>query len=141
GEIVLILIWSIANGLHAENERSVAVGKLDDDKRRAYDAVLEIRKRTQDLMKPGAACKDIFLAAKQHYIDLGYAKNVPGRIGHGIGIGAHEHISVDANSDVVLEPGMMLSFEPNLRVPPWGGLQHSHTELITDSGLEIRTTT
>ena len=141
GEIVLILIWTIANGLHSENERAVAVGKIDDEKRRAYDAVLEIRRRTQDLMKPGAACKDIFLAAKQHYIDLGYAKNVPGRIGHGIGIGAHEHISVDANSDVVLEPGMILSFEPNLRIPPWGGLQHSDTVLITETGNEFLTTT
>ncbi len=141
GEIVLTLIWAVANGLHAENERSVAFGPLDAEKRRAFDAVLTIRSRVQDLMRPGAACKDIFLAAKQHYIDLGYAKNVPGRIGHGIGIGAHEHLSIDAQSDIVLEPGMIMSFEPNLRIPPWGGLQHSDTVLITDTGFEFLTTT
>ncbi len=141
GEIVLTLIWAVANGMHAENERAVAFGPLDEEKRRAYDAVLTIRSRVQDLLRPGAACKDIFLAAKQHYIDLGYARNVPGRIGHGIGVGAHEHLSIDANSDVILEPGMIMSFEPNLRIPPWGGLQHSDTVLITDTGYEFLTTT
>jgi len=141
GEIVLILIWSVCNGLHAENERSVAFGPLDAERRRAYEAVLTIRARIQDMMRPGTAVKDLYLAAKQNYIDLGYARNVPGRIGHGIGIGAHEHLSIDPHSDLVLEPGMMLSFEPNLRLPEWGGLQHSDTVLITDTGFEFLTTT
>lgn len=141
GEIVMILIWAVCNGMHAENERSVAVGPLDAEKQRAFDAILTIRARVQDMMRPGAACKDLFLAAKKHYIELGYEKNVPGRIGHGIGIGAHEHLSIDANSDIILEPGMIMSFEPNLRVPPWGGLQHSDTVLITEHGFEFLTTT
>jgi Xaa-Pro dipeptidase len=36
---------------------------------------------------------------------------------------------------------MVLTFEPNLRIPPWGGLQHSDTVLITEDGNEFLTTT
>ena len=141
GELALILIWANANSHHAENERSVAVGALSDEKRRAYAAVLEIRARTKDLLRPGMPVKDVYLAAKAEYERLGYGPNTPGRIGHGMGLGAHEEPSMEAKSDLVLQPNMVLTFEPNLRIPPWGGLQHSDTVLITETGHEFLTTT
>ena len=141
GELALIMIWTNANGMHAENERTLAIGPLDDEKKAAYDAILEVRARTKPLFKPGMPVAELYDAAKQAYAELGYAKYTPGRIGHGMGLGAHEEPSLDANSKVVLAPGMVCSFEPNLRIPPWGGLQHSDTVLITDDGCEFLTTT
>jgi Xaa-Pro dipeptidase len=140
-EIAVILIWTVANGMHAENERAVAIGDLSVEKRRAYDAVLTIRERVQNLLRPGAVVADIYAYAREQYLDLGYAQNVPGRIGHGIGIGAHEHLSIDESSKDILQPGMIITFEPGLRAPAWGGLQHSDTTLITDTGFEFLTTT
>ncbi len=140
GELVLVLIWTNANGIHAENERTVAIGPIDDEKKAAYDTMLEVRARTKPLLKPGTAVADLYNAAKHAYADLGYAKYTPGRIGHGMGLGAHEDPSLDANSKIVLGPGMVCTFEPNLRIPPWGGLQHSDTVLITDDGCEFLTT-
>jgi Xaa-Pro dipeptidase len=58
-----------------------------------------------------------------------------------MGLGAHEEPSMEAKSDLVLQPNMVLTFEPNLRIPPWGGLQHSDTVLITESGHEFLTKT
>ena len=141
GELVLIMIWTNANGMHAENERTVAVGPLNDEKRAAYDAILEVRARTKPLFKPGISVAELYDTAKQDYADLGYAKYTPGRIGHGMGLGAHEDPSLDADSKIVLAPGMVCTFEPNLRIPPWGGLQHSDLVLITDDGCEFLTTT
>ncbi|MDP6882971.1 MAG: Xaa-Pro peptidase family protein [Rhodospirillales bacterium] len=141
GELVMIMIWTNANGMHAENERTVAVGLPDDEKKAAYDTVLEVRARTKSLFKPGTPVAELYDAAKQVYADLGYAKYTPGRIGHGMGLGAHEEPSLDAASKIVLAPGMVCTFEPNLRIPPWGGLQHSDTVLITDDGCEFLTTT
>lgn len=139
-EISVILIWTVANGMHAENERAVATGRLSADKQRAYETVLAIRDRVQPMLKPGVAIADIYAFARTQYIELGYAANVPGRIGHGIGLGAHEHLSIDGHSKDVLAPGMIITFEPGLRVPAWGGLQHSDTTLITDTGFEFLTT-
>jgi Xaa-Pro dipeptidase len=36
---------------------------------------------------------------------------------------------------------MLVTFEPNLRIPEWGGLQHSDSVLITDTGCEFLTHT
>jgi Xaa-Pro dipeptidase len=139
GEVALIVIWTNGNGLHAEHERAVAVGELGGELRRAYEAVLEIRAEASELMKPGRTCADVYRAAREVYERLGYGPYLPGRIGHGIGLGGHEEPSIGPNDTVELRPGMTLSFEPSIRIPGVGGLQHSDTALITDSGFEYLT--
>jgi Xaa-Pro dipeptidase len=141
GEIAVIFIWANCNGVHAENERAVAIGKLPAERKAAYDAVLELRAQVEPWMRPGVRCADLYDKAKQEYIRLGYERYLPGRIGHGLGLGAHEHPSLDARSTITLEPGMLITFEPNLRIPEWGGLQHSDSVLITADGNEFLTTT
>jgi Xaa-Pro dipeptidase len=141
GEIAVIFIWANCNGIHAENERAVAIGKLPAERKAAYDAVLELRERVTPWMRPGVTCADLYDKAKQEYIRLGYERYLPGRIGHGLGLGAHEHPSIDSRSTITLEPGMLITFEPNLRIPEWGGLQHSDSVLITPGGNEFLTTT
>lgn len=141
GEIAVIFIWTNCNGVHAENERAVAIGKLSDERKAAYDAVLGIRERVQASLRPGVSCADLYETAKREYVERGLSRYVPGRIGHGLGLGAHEHPSLDSRSDIVLAPGMLVTFEPNLRIPEWGGLQHSDSVLITRDGHEFLTTT
>lgn len=141
GEIVVLFAWAVCNGIHAENERTVAIGALNDERRSAYETILEVRERTQELMKPGTAVKDLYLAVKEEYARLGYAPYTPGRIGHGMGLGAHEEPSLEAKCDIILEPNIILTFEPNLKIPEWGGIQHSDTVLITEDGCEFLTRT
>jgi Xaa-Pro dipeptidase len=141
GEIAVVFIWTNCNGVHSENERSVAIGSLPAERRAAYDAVLAVRAEAQKMLRPGVAAAEVFAAAKAEYQRQGFGKYLPGRIGHGIGLGAHEHLSLDPNSKTVLEPGMIMSFEPNLRIPEWGGMQHSDTVLITPEGFEFLTKT
>lgn len=139
GEAVSIFIWTIANGIHAENERTVAFGPLPEVNRRALDTVLDIRDTLTPMMKPGTRYADLFLTTKTMLETAGYAANIPGRIGHGIGLGAHEHSSLDAKSELILEPGMLFTLEPNLRVPSICATQISDTILITDTGCEFLT--
>jgi Xaa-Pro dipeptidase len=139
GEAISILIWTIVNGIHAENERTVAVGKLNDERRRALDSIIEIRNEVAALLKPGTPISALFGATKAGLEARGYGKYLPGRIGHGIGLGAHEHPSLDAKTDILLEPGMILTLEPNLRIPGIAATQLSDTILITEGGCEFLT--
>lgn len=139
GEAVSIFIWTVANGIHAEIERTVAVGPLPEAGRRAIDTILQIRAEVADLMRPGTPVATLFETTKRRLEENGYAKNIPGRIGHAIGIGAHEHTSLDDKSEVILAPGMMFTLEPNLRVPGECATQLSDTVLITEIGHEILT--
>lgn len=140
GEAVAVFIWAVANGIHAENERTFAYGPLPEANRRAIDTILTIRDEIAPAMRPGEPLAELFRITRRGLEAAGYPANIPGRIGHMIGIGAHEHTSLDAKSDVILEPGMMFTLEPNLRVPSEGvATQISDTILITETGHEFLT--
>jgi len=139
GELTSILIWTVANGMHAEIERTVARGPLPDTHRRALDCIFALRDEVQPLLRPGTPVADLFHASRVSLQAHGYPLNIPGRIGHGIGLGAHEALSLDGQSPYVLEPGMLITFEPNLRIPPVCGTQISDTVLITEQGHEFLT--
>lgn len=139
GEAMSVLIWTIVDGIHAENERTVAVGKLDDERRRALDSIIEIRNDVATLLKPGTPINALFAATKAGLEARGYGAYLPGRIGHGIGLGAHEHPSLDAKTALPLEPNMILTLEPNLRIPGKAATQISDTVLITETGCEFLT--
>ncbi|MBN6151871.1 aminopeptidase P family protein [Xanthomonas sp. AmX2] len=139
GELSSILIWTSANGTHAEIERTVARGAIPDSHRHALDTIFELREALRPLLRPGTPIAELFQAAKAGLERRGYPRNIPGRIGHGIGLGAHEALSLDAHSPYVLEPGMLITFEPNLRVPPVCGTQISDTVLISADGHEFLT--
>lgn len=141
GEIALIIAHGTCNGMIGENERSVAVGRLDDQRRKMYEAVLQVREETLPAIRPGISCAGVFGVAKTVYERLGYGKYLPGRIGHGMGLGAHEHPSFGPNDQTLLRPGVIMSFEPGLRIPELGGLQHSDTVLVTETGSELLTKT
>ena len=141
GELGLIVIWTNCNGLHVENERTVAFGKLNEQRRNAFETVLQVRAEAQQSIRASATCADVYRAAKSVYERLGYGKYLPGRIGHGMGLGAHEHPSLGPSDEKVLEPGMVMTFEPNLRIPEFGGLQHSDTFVVNENGFEFLTTT
>jgi Xaa-Pro dipeptidase len=141
GEMALIVIWTVCDGLHAENERTVAVGELDPERRRVYESILQIREETRPALRSGVTCADVYNTAKAVYERLGYGAYLPGRIGHGMGLGAHEHPSLGPRDVTVLEAGMVFTLEPNLRIPELGGMQHSDTVFITDTGNETITAT
>ncbi len=117
GECVSIFIWTIINGIHAENERTVMVGEVPEANRRALTSILEIREELFPLLKPGTPISALFAGTKAGLEARGYGKYLPGRIGHGIGLGAHEHPSLDARTDIPLEPGMIFTLEPTCGCP------------------------
>lgn len=140
GEAVAVFIWAIANGIHAENERTFAYGPLPHANRRALDTILKIREDILPAMRPGEPLSELFNITKRGLEAAGYGANIPGRIGHTIGLGAHEHTSLDGKTDVILAPGMLFTLEPNLRVPSENvSTQISDTILITETGHEFLT--
>ena len=91
------------------------------------------------IARPGYRLCDLFEATKTGLEARGYGRYIPGRIGHGIGLGAHEHPSIDAATQIPLEPGMILTLEPNIRIPSEVATQISDTILVTEGACEFLT--
>jgi Xaa-Pro dipeptidase len=104
--------------------------------------------RALSMTKPGAACRDIALAADAVF---GRAKKaMPHALGHSIGLEAHESPVLRSgtrggasgssdNSDILL-PGMIVTLEPGLYDPVHGGCRLENDILITNTGAVVLTT-
>ncbi|MFO0824254.1 MAG: M24 family metallopeptidase [Gemmataceae bacterium] len=60
-------------------------------------------------------------------------------LGHGIGLEVHEAPRVRANSEDVLENGMVITIEPGLYIPGWGGVRIEDDILVTPNGASLLT--
>ena len=58
-------------------------------------------------------------------------------LGHGVGLETHEAPSLGRRGDKVLQEGMVVTVEPGLYYPQWGGIRWDSTVLITAAGNRI----
>lgn len=141
GDFVLVVVWAALEGYHAENERTVAVGRISPRQEALYETTLLAREKAFAALRPGVPAAEVYKAATDVMVEAGYGHVLPGRIGHGIGLGAHEEPSIAPTSNALLVPGMTFTIEPALRIGAEGGVQHSDTVVMTDSGWEFLTKT
>ena len=61
------------------------------------------------------------------------------RLGHGIGLECHEAPRIRANSEDVLESGMVITIEPGVYIPGWGGVRIEDDVLVTHNACTLLT--
>jgi len=141
GEFALIVIWTALDGYHAENERTVAMTPISPEQEELNDAVSTAWEEGKAKLLAGRRISDVYLAAVEVMKRKGYGDIAPGRVGHGIGLGAHEEPALASETEGEFETGMVVSFEPSLRLGHMGGVQNSDTILIRSNGPEFLTHT
>ena len=140
GTLAIPQVWAALDGYTVENERTVAVGPVSREVRRVFESVVAAREAAFAAVRPGATCADVYEAAAAVFRQAGYERHLPGRIGHSIGIGPHEHLSLAPEEKMALVPGMALTIEPGVHIPE-GGIRHADTIIVTEQGQETLTQT
>jgi len=131
--------------------RTVVRGTPPPEVQRMWDAVLEAQQAGLDAVRPGANGRDVHLACcevfKRHgfaslpkgYRDIGSdAKFIHGT-GHGVGLDIHEYPRV-GDVDVTLEVGDVVTVEPGLYDPNFGGIRIEDLVVVTEAGCRNLTT-
>jgi Xaa-Pro aminopeptidase len=104
-----------------------------------YAVVARAQKAAIRAVRPGAIARDVDAAARSAIAEAGYGDYFGHGLGHGIGLDIHEGPAIRANSDTVLEAGMVFTIEPGIYLPGWGGVRLEDDVLVTPDGCEVLT--
>lgn len=119
----------------SDQTRTIWVGSNPTDE---FKQTMEFVRTAQDAaiasMHPGMPIKKAHEVCVKVFEDAGVEKYFTHSLGHGIGLETHEPPSVNMRSEEVLQPGMIITAEPGLYYPEWGGVRWEHMVLITEDG-------
>ncbi len=132
-------IGCIYNGYFADIARTAYFGQPSELHRQRYQAIWEAQEAALNITRPGTRVSELFNAAVK-----AARKGIPDyrrtHIGHGIGTELYEPPSINPDSDIILEAGMVINVEPPYYELGLGGFQVEDTIVVTDDGFRYLTT-
>jgi len=139
GDYDFVLIdWGARGRLyHSDLTRVLTTGKLSPKLQKVYAVVLAAQRAAIDAIRPGAIMKDVDATARGVIDRAGFGKCFGHSLGHGIGLAVHEQPRLAPDQDRPLAPGMVITVEPGIYVPGWGGVRIEDDVLVTTEGCEV----
>lgn len=139
GDLVKIDVGCVVAGYSSDGARTAVLGTPSVEATRLYDALRRAFDTGLPLLRPGTPLVEIYRATAGCMWNQGFETYGRGHFGHGVGasIWSEEWPFIAADSDAVLEPGMVMAFETPWYVDGLGGLIIEDQVLITETGAEI----
>src|SRR5690606_345313 len=88
-------------------------------------------------IKAGMTGREADAIARQHIADGGHGDHFGHGLGPGLGIEIHEAPRLNAEADVVLQPGMVVTVEPGIYLPGQGGVRIEDVIVGPAGGCEL----
>ncbi|ORT98952.1 Aminopeptidase YpdF (MP-, MA-, MS-, AP-, NP- specific) [Anaerovibrio sp. JC8] len=140
GEFVTMDYGAVYKGYHSDITRTICVGHADDRQRDVYDAVLQAQLLGLSRVGPGASGKSVDGEVRKYLHERGYGKYFGHGLGHSLGLEIHEAPTLSPRSTCeALQPNMLITVEPGVYIPDWGGVRIEDTVLVTDTSREALT--
>lgn len=138
GDMIVVDFGARAGGYNSDTTRTIVLGEPSAEQQRVIDAVREAQSASLVMMKPGVAADAVYRRAREVAVSLAGADHAFGHgLGHGIGLMVHERPFLSSSDQTILQAGMVVTNEPGVYVPGWGGVRLEDMVLVTDAGPEI----
>ena len=131
----------ILSGYCSDQTRTVWVGAVPDEARRAYEAVKQAQQAAIDAVRPGVAVGEVDAAGRKVLRKAGLGRYFTHSTGHGVGLEIHEAPRVANGQPEILQPGMVITIEPGVYFPGKWGVRIEDMVAVTAGGCEVLTPT
>jgi Xaa-Pro aminopeptidase len=135
---VLVDMGARLDGYCSDQTRTFWVGDTPTAEfQRTLEQVQEAQALAIEIIKPGVPMIEAYETARNYFKEQGVAEHFTHGLGHGVGLETHEAPSLSTRSKGEFQPGMVVTVEPGLYYPEWGGVRWEYMVLVTDDGCEV----
>ena len=137
GDFVVMDFGALYQGYHADMTRTVAIGSVTDRHREIYSVVQEAQKRGCEAAHAGMTCRELDAVTRDYITEQGYGDYYVHGTGHGLGLEVHTMPRLSQISDDTLLENYVITIEPGIYIPEFGGVRIEDDVIIQNDGCEI----
>ena len=136
GDFLTLDFGCVFEGYCSDMTRTVVVGKADAKQREVYDLCRRMTEDTEASVRAGVTGTSCYEASLEAIKDTEYLPYNYTGIGHGVGLFVHELPNIGLNCENILQENSIMTVEPGLYIPGWGGVRLEDQGIITKDGYE-----
>lgn len=134
----ILLDWGVRLDHYcSDTSRTVIIGQADDRFKRVFDTVVAARDMAIAAIRNGASGTQVDKLARDHIHDSGFPDRFGHSLGHGTGLAVHEGPRLSPTRDDRLEAGMIVTVEPGIYIPEWGGVRMENQVVVRSEGAQV----
>ncbi|MDX1662742.1 MAG: Xaa-Pro peptidase family protein [Candidatus Promineifilaceae bacterium] len=140
GDALIVDMGAVVDGYKSDLTRTFYMGaEADEQFWKIYRLVLEAQQAALAALKVGAHNRAVDAAARDLIASGGHGEHFGHGLGHGVGLEIHEapRLSPRAEEAETVDEGVVITVEPGIYIPGWGGVRIEDLVRISASGVEF----
>lgn len=139
GDLLLLDFGAELGGYCSDITRTVVVGRANDEQREVYEVVRAANEQAARDIRAGMTGRDADAIARGYIERRGFGDLFGHGLGHGVGLEVHEAPRLARTAEAQLSEGSVVTIEPGVYRPGWGGVRIEDDVVLDASGPRILT--
>ena len=139
GDFVTIDYGARVDGYSSDITRTFIMGEPSKKQREIYELVYNAQAAAIEAARPGIPQKELDAVARDMISEAGYGDYFGHGLGHGLGLLVHDTPRVSRKSDQPLPEKAVITIEPGVYLPDFGGVRIEDDILLEEGGCRVLT--
>lgn len=136
GDFVTMDFGCVYKGYCSDMTRTVVIGNPSTKQNEIYNIVLQAQQLGLSSVRAGLGAKEIDMVSRNYIESKGYGDYFGHGLGHGLGLNVHENPSLSPKDNTELLKNMVVTIEPGIYIPDWGGVRIEDLIVVLEDGYE-----
>jgi Xaa-Pro aminopeptidase len=141
GKFILVDFGCKYKGFCSDMTRTFTIGSASNRMKKIYATVLDAQLLACARARAGLYSDQLDKVARDVIDAAGFGEYFGHALGHGVGLKIHEQPRVSSHTHVLLETGSVVTIEPGVYIPGFGGVRIEDMVVLSDKKADIITST
>lgn len=134
---LMIDMGLVLDGYCSDMTRTFVPKKATKKYLKIHRLVRKAQLAATEAIRAGVSAASIDKIARTIISDAGYGKQFGHALGHGVGLAVHENPRLSSKNRKHLRAGMIVTVEPGIYLPDWGGVRLENMVVVREDGCEV----